>query len=140
MGLLDRIAYTAETVKKQKEEKELNRALALKELRDKTIPIMDKLIKKYEANVKYLDSEAYVFVIEDEKERGIYIPYTNNATLLDLKLDTFVHDYGSVAKHKMKNTIMKSMNSIADSDGGSKNFWDKDMSLKSFNTSLNKRK
>jgi hypothetical protein len=58
--------------------------------------------------VKFLDTDAYVYVIENEKERGIYIPYgKDDETELDLKIDNFVHDYGSALKHKSKGLLGK---------------------------------
>ena len=157
MGLLDRISYTMDTVKKQKEERELKRALELKALREKTIPTMDKLIQKYKAQVKYLDTDAYVFVIENGQERGIYIPYGTNEVQIDLKLDTFVNNFSSAAKHKMKNKMMGAMNSASqigeeydnvDSDRSSgqsrstrtRGFWDNNVTLQDFDTSLINRK
>lgn len=67
MGLLDRISYTMETVKKQKDEQELKRALALKELRDGVIPMFQRLIDKYHARVKYLDMDAMYMLWKMEK-------------------------------------------------------------------------
>lgn len=138
MGLLDRISYTMETVKKQNEEKELKRALALKELRDRTIPMFQKLIDKYHAQVKYLDTDAYVFVVEDGKERGIYIPYTTDEMHLDLKLDTFVHDYTSASKHKMRTKLERGLDNF-DNNRKKGAFWEGDIDLKSFDTSLKRR-
>lgn len=138
MGLLDRISYTMETVKKQKDDQELKRALALKELRDKVIPMFQKLIDKYHAEVKYLDTDAYVFVVENGRERGIYIPYTTDEIHLDLKLDTFVHDYTSSSKHKMRARLEQGLNNI-DSNTKKGGFLERDIDLKSFDTSLKRR-
>lgn len=138
MGLLDRISYTMETVKKQRDEQELMRALALKELRDKVIPMFQKLIDKYHAEVKYLDTDAYVFVVENGRERGIYIPYTTDEIHLDLKLDTFVHDYTSASKHKMRAKLEQSLDGL-DNNKKKGGFWEGDIDIKSFNTSLNRR-
>jgi hypothetical protein len=138
MGLLDRISYTMETVKKQRDEQELKRALALKKLRDKVIPMFQKLIDKYHAEVKYLDTDAYVFVVENGRERGIYIPYTTDEIHLDLKLDTFVHDYTSASKHKMRAKLEQSLDGL-DNNKKKGGFWEGNIDIKSFNTSLNRR-
>ena len=138
MGLLDRLSYTLDTVKKQKDEQELKRALALKELRDGVIPTFQKLIDKYHARVKYLDTDAYVFVVEDGKERGTYIPYTTDEIHLDLKLDTFVHDYTSASRHKMRAKLEQSLDGL-DNNKKKRGFWEGDIDIKSFDTSLNRR-
>ena len=138
MGLLDRISYTMETVKKQRDDQELKRALALKELRDKVIPMFQELIDKYKADVKYLDTDAYVFVVENGRERGIYIPYTTDEIHLDLKLDTFVHDYTSASKHKMRAKLEQSLDGL-DNNKKKGGFWEGNIDIKSFNTSLNRR-
>jgi len=138
MGLIDRLSYTLDTVKKQKEEQELKRALELKALREKAIPMFQRLLDKYHgAQVKYLDTDAYVFVIEDGKERGTYIPYTTDELHLDLKLDTFVHNYTSAGKHKMRAKLEQGLNSVDKKSGGG--FWNVDIDIKSFDTSLNRR-
>jgi len=138
MGLIDRLSYTLDTVKKQKEEQELKRALELKALREKAIPMFQRLLDKYHgAQVKYLDTDAYVFVVEDGKERGIYIPYTTDEIHLDLKLDTFVHNYTSASKHKMRAKLEQGLNSVDKKSGGG--FWNADIDIKSFDTSLNRR-
>jgi hypothetical protein len=138
MGLIDRLSYTLDTVKKQKEEQDLKRALELKALRDKVIPIFQRLIDKYHAQVKYLDTDAYVFVIENGRERGTYIPYTTDETHLDLKLDTFVNDYTSASKHRLGRKLEQGLDSV---DGKTKStgFWNVDIDIKSFDTSLNRR-
>ncbi len=138
MGLLDRLSYTLDTVKKQKEEQELKRALALKELRDKVIPMFQELIDKYHADVKYLDTDAYVFVVENGRERGIYIPYTTDEIHLDLKLDTFVHDYTSASKHKMRAKLEQSLDGL-DNNKKKGGFWEGNIDIKSFDTSLKRR-
>ena len=139
MGLLDRLSYTLDTVKKQKEEQELKRALALKELRNEKIPMFNRLLDKYHgAQVKYLDTDAYVFVIENGKERGIYIPYTTDEMHLDLKLDTFVHDYTSASRHKMRAKLEQSLDGI-DNNKKRSGFWEGDIDIKSFNTDLRRR-
>ena len=142
MGLIDRLAYTAETIKKKREEQEIIKALKNKELRDASIPVINALVKKYNVDVKYLDTDAYIFVIEDGKERGTYIPYGTPEVKIDLLIDTFIHDYASASKHKMKRKISATMTSAAnighEEDGGN-NFWDANISLKSYNTSLNRR-
>jgi hypothetical protein len=137
MGLIDRLSYTLETVKKQKDEQELKRALELKALRDKTIPVFERLINKYHAQVRYLDTDAYVFVIENGQERGTYIPYTTDEIHLDLKLDTFVHNYTSASRHKMRAKLEQSLDGIEDNKKGG--FWNVDIDIKSFDTSLNRR-
>lgn len=139
MGLIDRLSYTLDTVKKQKDEQELKRALALKELREKTIPMFQRLLDKYHgAQVKYLDTDAYVFVIENGKERGTYIPYTTDEIHLDLKLDTFVHDYTSASRHKMRAKLEQSLDGL-DNNKKKGSFWEGNIDLKSFDTSLNRR-
>jgi hypothetical protein len=138
MGLLDRISYTMETVKKQRDEQELKRALALKKLRDKVIPMFQELIDKYHADVKYLDTDAYVFVVENGRERGIYIPYTTDEIHLDLKLDTFVHDYTSASKHKMRAKLEQSLDGL-DNNKKKGGFWEGNINIKSFDTSLKRR-
>jgi len=127
-----------ETVKKQRDDQELKRALALKELRDKVIPMFQELIDKYKADVKYLDTDAYVFVVENGRERGIYIPYTTDEIHLDLKLDTFVHDYTSASKHKMRAKLEQSLDGL-DNNKKKGGFWEGNIDIKSFNTSLNRR-
>ena len=140
MGLLDRISYTMDTVKKQREEQELNRALELKALREKAIPMFQKLIDKYQAQVQYLDTDAYVFVVmKDGQERGIYIPYTTDEIHLDLKLDTFVHNYTSASRHKMHARLEHGLDSIDSNNKKSSGFWSADLDIKSFDTSLNRR-
>ncbi len=134
MGLLDRISYTMETIKVQREEAELKRALELKKLREEKIPMFQKLINKYNANVKYLDSEAYVTV----DGRGIYIPYNIDEIHLDLKLDVFVHDYTSASKHKMRTKLEQSLDGL-DNNKKKGGFWEADVNIRSFDTSLNKR-
>lgn len=127
-----------ETVKKQKDEQELKRALALKELRDKVIPMFQELIDKYHAEVKYLDTDAYVFVVENGRERGIYIPYTTDEIHLDLKLDTFVHDYTSASKHKIRAKLEQSLDNF-DNNKKKGGFWEGDINIKSFDTSLKRK-
>jgi hypothetical protein len=138
MGLLDRISYTVETVKKQRDDQELKRALALKELRDKVIPMFQELVDKYHAQVKYLDTDAYVFVVEDGQERGTYIPYTTDEIHLDLKLDTFVHNYTSASKHKMRARLEHGLDSVDNKKSGG-GFWSADIDIKSYNTGLKRR-
>lgn len=141
MGLLDRISYTMDTVKKQREEQELKRALELKALREKAIPMFQKLIDKYQAQVQYLDTDAYVFVVmKDGQERGIYIPYTTDEIHLDLKLDTFVHNYTSASRHKMHARLEHGLDSIDSNNKKSSGFWSADLDIKNFNTSLNRRR
>jgi len=139
MGLLDRISYTVETVKKQRDDQELKRALALKELRDKVIPMFQRLIDKYKAEVKYLDTDAYVFVVENGKERGIYIPYTTDEIHLDLKLDTFVHDYTSASKHKMRAKLEQSLDRLENDNKKKGGLFEGSLDLKNFDTSLKRR-
>ena len=134
MGLLDRISYTMDTVKKQKEDRDLKRALELKALREEKIPMFEKLVNKYNADVKFLDTDAYVFV----GERGIYIPYNIDEIRLDLKLDTFVHDYTSSSKHKMRARLEQSLDGL-ESNKKKGSFLDGDFDLKNFNTDLRKR-
>ena len=138
MSLLDRISYTMETVKKQKEDRELKRALELKELRNKVIPSFQRLIDKYQAEVRYLDTDAYVFVMENGRERGTYIPYTISEIQLDLKLDTFVHNYTSASKHKMHRKLEQSLDGL-DNNKKKGGFWEGDIDIRSFDTSLNRR-
>ena len=139
MGLIDRLSYTLDTVKKQKEEQELKRALALKELRNEKIPMFQRVLDKYHgAQVKYLDTDAYVFVIENGKERGTYIPYTTDEIHLDLKLDTFVHDYTSASRHKMRAKLEQSLDSL-DNNKKKGGFWEGDIDIKSFDKSLKRR-
>lgn len=138
MGLIDRLSYTLDTVKKQKEEQDLKRALELKELRDEVIPTFQRLIDKYHAQVKYLDTDAYVFVVEDGKERGTYIPYTTSEIQLDLKLDTFVNNYTSASKHKLGRKLEQGLDGI-EGNKKSTGFWNVDIDIKSFDTSLNRR-
>ena len=102
----------SETLRSSQEKDRLNKqqkAIALKELRDVAIPIINIYVEKYGAQVKFLDTEAYVYIIENEKERGIYISYgKDDETELDLKIDNFVHDFGSAQKHKAKGLLGKS--------------------------------
>ncbi|MFA6258254.1 MAG: hypothetical protein WCX79_00980 [Candidatus Paceibacterota bacterium] len=120
-------------VKKQREKQELKRALELKALRDRVIPMFRKVIEKYDAEVKFLDTDAYVSV----GGRGIYIPYTTDEIHLDLKLDNFVHDYGSASKHKMRAKLEQSLDGLDNKKSGG--FWNADVDIKSFDTSLNRR-
>lgn len=130
-----------DTVKKQREEQELKRALELKALREKAIPMFQKLIDKYQAQVQYLDTDAYVFVVmKDGQERGIYIPYTTDEIHLDLKLDTFVHNYTSASRHKMHARLEHGLDSIDSNNKKSSGFWSADLDIKNFNTSLNRRR
>ena len=138
MGLIDRLSYTLDTVKKQRDDQELKRALALKELRDKVIPSFQRLIDKYQAEVRYLDTDAYVFVMEDGRERGTYIPYTTSEIQLDLKLDTFVHNYTSASKHKMHRKLEQGLDGL-DNNKKKGGFWEGDIDIRSFDTSLNRR-
>jgi hypothetical protein len=124
-----------DTVKKQKEDRELKRALELKALRNKVIPMFRKVIEKYDAEVKFLDTDAYVFV----GERGIYIPYTTDEIHLDLKLDNFIHDYASASKHKMRARLEQSLDGLEGGEKKSGGFLNADLDLKNFNTSLNRR-
>jgi len=102
----------AETLRSSQEKERLNKqqsAIKLKEVRDASIPIINIYVEKYKAMVKFLDTDAYVYVIENEKERGIYIPYgKDDEAELDLKIDNFVHDFGSASKHKAKGLLGKS--------------------------------
>ena len=140
MGLIDRLSYTLDAVKKQKEEQELKRALELKALRDKVIPMFQKLIDKYQVQVQYLDTDAYVFVVmKDGQERGTYIPYTTDEIHVDLKLDTFVHNYTSASRHKMRARLEHGLDSIDSNNKKSSGFWRADLDIKSFDTSLNRR-
>jgi hypothetical protein len=125
-------------VKKQREKQELKRALELKALREKAIPMFQRLLNKYHgAQVKYLDTDAYVFVVEDGRERGTYIPYTTDEIHLDLELDTFVHNYTSASKHKMRAKLEQGLDSVDNKKSGG--FWSADIDIKNFDTSLNRR-
>jgi len=101
----------AETLRSSQEKDRLDKqqkAIALKELRDAAIPIINVYVEKYNAQVKFLDTDAYIYLIEDGKERGIYISYgKDDETELDLKIDNFVHDFGSAQKHKAQNLLGK---------------------------------
>jgi len=125
-----------DAVKKQKEDRELKRALELKALREEKIPMFKKLISKYDAEVKFLDTDAYVSV----GERGIYIPYNIDEIHLDLKLDNFVHDYTSSSKHKMRARLEQSLDRLEGEEKKSGGFWSADLDIKSYNTSLNRRR
>jgi len=135
MGLLDRISYTMSEVKKQHEEQELKRALELKALREEKIPMFQKLVDKYKANVKYLDTDAYITI----DGRSIYIPYTTDEIHLDLKLDNFVHDYTSSSKHKMRAKLEQSLDGLEGGEKKSSGFMNVDLDLKNFNTDLKRK-
>jgi|WetSurMetagenome_2_1015567.scaffolds.fasta_scaffold295530_2 hypothetical protein len=109
MSFLDKLSETLRTSQEKERLEKQKKAIALRELRDASIPIINIYVEKYNVMVKFLDTDAYIYVIENEKERGIYIPYgKDDETELDLKIDNFVHNFESASKHKAKGLLGKS--------------------------------
>lgn len=109
MSFLDSITKTIHEAQ-EKEKREKQRKLEeLKEIRAISIPIIEHYVEKHKAFVTFLDTDAYVYTKENGRERGIYIKYgKDDEAELDDKIDKFVHNYESAAKHKAGGLLGKS--------------------------------
>ena len=160
MGLLNNFFTKLDKVKEQNATKAEASAIALKEKRATSIPVIKNILGNYPStSVKFFDTDAYIFVIENEKERGIYIPYGTTETQIDLKLDKFINNFESASKHKTRGAISKSadlflkigegydhlnedMESLEpkQSKNKVKGFWENPPTMKDLDTSLSKRR
>jgi len=127
MSFLDSITKTIHEAQ-EKEKREKQRKLEeLKEIRAISIPIIEHYVEKHKALVTFLDTDAYVYTKENGRERGIYIKYgKDDAAELDDKIDKFIHNYESAAKHKASGLLGKSA-SIFMKIGDGYNTLDKDI-------------
>jgi hypothetical protein len=112
MGLLNNILDRIDEAKAQSLVKEEQKAIRLRELRNASIPVIKVFVGKYGASARWLDTDAYVFVEEDGKERGIYIPYGTSETQLDIRIDKLVNNFESAAKHKTSRKVASGMDRI----------------------------
>jgi hypothetical protein len=112
MGLLNDFFDRIDEAKAQSLVKEEQRALSLREKRNASIPVIKVFVGKYGANLRPLDTDAYVFVEEDGKERGIYIPYGTSETQIDIRIEKLVHNFESAAKHKTGRKVASGMDRI----------------------------
>lgn len=158
MPLLERISTTIKEANERKQQEQEKKATTLKKLRSESMPIIQSLIDKYEVNVTWLDTDAYIFVVENGKERGIYIPYGTPKTTIDIKLDKLVNNFGSATKHKLRTVLEKGADIATRIEEGyrnqdkdiqalepkrtktQRNFWDNPPSLSDLDTSLNKKR
>lgn len=156
MPLFEKVSIAIKEAKEKKQQEQEKKALALKELRSKSIPVIQSLVEKYEANITWLDTDAYVYVVENEKERGIYIPYGTPETTIDIKLDNLINNFKSATKHKLRSVLEKGADIATRIEEGYQNqdrdiqalepktkihgFWNNPPSLSDLDTSLNKRR
>lgn len=112
MGLLNNIFTRIDEAKAQSLVKEERRALSLREKRNASIPVIKVFVGKHGASARWLDTDAYVFVEEDGKERGIYIPYGTSETQLDIRIEKLVNNFESAAKHKSSKKVASGMDRI----------------------------
>jgi hypothetical protein len=112
LGLLNNIFTRIDEVKQQQAIADEQRALSLRERRNASIPVIKTFVKKYGASAKFMDTDAYVFVEDEGKERGIYIPYGTSETQLDIKVDKLVNNFESAAKHKSGRKVASGMDRI----------------------------
>ena len=112
MGLLNNIFNRIDEVKQQSLAKEEQSAISLRERRNQSIPVLKVFVGKYGASARWLDTDAYVFVVDDGKERGIYIPYGTSETQLDIRIEKLVNNFESAAKHKTGRKVASGMERI----------------------------
>jgi hypothetical protein len=112
MGILNDIFTRIDEAKAATLIKEEQRALRLRELRNVSLPIIKVFVRKYGANLRPLDTDAYVFVEEDGKERGIYIPYGTSEVQLDIRIEKLTNNFESAAKHKSGKRVASGMDRI----------------------------
>jgi hypothetical protein len=112
MGILNNIFARIDEAKAATLIKEEQRALRLRELRNASIPIIKVFVRKYGAVVRFMDTDAYVYVDDEGKERGIYIPYGTSETQLDIRIEKLVNNFESAAKHKSGKKVASGMDRI----------------------------
>ena len=112
MGILNNILNKIDDAKAQNLVKEEQRAISLRERRNASIPVIKVFVGKYGALVRFMDTDAYVYVNEDGKERGIYIPYGTSETQLDIRIDKLVNNFESASAHKKGVKINRGLNRI----------------------------
>lgn len=112
MGFLNNIITKIDEAKAQQAIKDEQRAIALRELRNASIPIIKVFAGKYGASARWLDTDAYVYVIENGKERGIYIPYGTSETQIDLRIEKLVNNFESASKHKSSKKVASGLDKI----------------------------
>jgi hypothetical protein len=112
MGLLNDICSRIDEAKAAALVKEEHRALSLRERRNASIPVIKGFLEKYGASARWLDTDAYVFVVDEGKERGIYIPYGTSETQLDIRIEKLVNNFESAAKHKTSRKVASGMDRI----------------------------
>jgi hypothetical protein len=112
MGLLNDICSRIDEAKAASLIKEEQRALSLRERRNASIPVIKGFVNKYGASARWLDTDAYVFVMDDGKERGIYIPYGTSETQLDIRIEKLVNNFESASKHKTGRKVASGMERI----------------------------
>jgi hypothetical protein len=112
MSILNNIFARIDEAKAATLIKEEQKALRLRELRNANIPIIKVFVRKYGALVRFMDTDAYVFVEEDGKERGIYIPYGTSETQIDIRIEKLVNNFESAAKHKSGKKVASGMDRI----------------------------
>lgn len=112
MGLFNDIFNRIDEAKAASLVKEEQEAIRLRELRNTSIPVIKIFVGKYGASARWLDTDAYVFVEEDGKERGIYIPYGTSETQLDIRIEKLVNNFESAAKHKTSKKVATGMDRI----------------------------
>ena len=112
MGLLNDIFNRVDEAKAEGIAREERNALSLREKRNASIPVIKAFVEKYGASARWLDTDAYVFVVDDGKERGIYIPYGTSETQLDIRIEKLVNNFESAAKHKTGRKVATGMDRI----------------------------
>lgn len=112
MGFLNDIFNRIDEAKAQSLVKEEQKAIRSRELRNASVPVIKVFVGKYGASARWLDTDAYVFVEEDGKERGIYIPYGTSETQIDIRIEKLVHNFESAAKHKSGKKVASGMDRI----------------------------
>jgi hypothetical protein len=112
MDFLNNIFTRIDEAKAQNLIKEEQKALRLRELRNASIPIIKVFVRKYGALVRFMDTDAYVYVDDEGKERGIYIPYGTSETQLDIRIEKLANNFESAAKHKSGKKVASGMDRI----------------------------
>lgn len=112
MGFLNNLFTRIDEAKAQSLIKEEQYALNLRELRNQSIPVIKVFADKYGASARWLDTDAYVFVEDNGKERGIYIPYGTSEVQIDIRIEKLVNNFESAAKHKSSKKVASGMERI----------------------------
>jgi hypothetical protein len=151
MGIFDKLADRMELVKQVEKENNQKKALKQREIRNKSLPIIKSFTDKYpNVSLKLFDTEVLITINENGHERSMYLPYSTDVVDVDIKIDNFVNNIQSAAKHKVLSAIAKGMENAASYNEGNINSlpqsgqggsWiNNKIDLKNFDTSMTKRK